>query len=107
MRDDRYFFFIKFEINLKGYHHGIRIHRQGGIKHNLNIYQSHQEEKLIFTIHRKGNLFIELERDENRWIEVFCGPSERSTEYGAVLDYFFVFTDRSFTPKKAIDRGPK
>jgi hypothetical protein len=57
---------------------------------------------MIFTMHRNGDYFCDLVRDEDRWIELHDGPSDRATEYGSLIDKITVFTDRT-SKKTAYD----
>ncbi|HTE26974.1 hypothetical protein [Flavitalea sp.] len=63
----------------------------------IYLYQRYQGEGLIFTIQRNGEYIIDIVRGYERWLELHERPTERSNEYGAMLNDFFVFNDRKFT----------
>jgi len=67
-----------------------------GITHDVRILSSFRNEEVMFTIYQDGDHFCDLERDEDRWIEVYNGPSERATEYGRLIDELILYVDRKF-----------
>lgn len=59
---------------------------QQGVRHDLDIFQDGD----IYIIHRNGQYFVDLTLSEGEWIEVYEGPTERSKEYGKLLDTIFI-----------------
>ena len=69
---------------------------KAGIKHDVRILMSYHKGKLFFIVDLDGDHFCDFTQDEDRWIELFSGSSERSTEYGSLIDKLSVFVDRKF-----------
>ena len=59
---------------------------QKGIQHDLHIFQNGE----VYIIHQNGLYFVDLILSEGEWIEVYEGPTERSKEYGKLLDSIFI-----------------
>lgn len=69
-----------------------------GKKHDIDIYESPEEEGIVYVIHKNGAHFLDLVRDEEgRWIDKYKGGSEDTVEYGQFLDLIY---PRSFTLPK-------
>lgn len=61
-----------------------------GVQHDLELFETYDDGETLYIIYRNGQLFLELERDEDlRWMERYTGGSERALEYGNLVDLYY------------------